>query len=163
MFKLIVILSIFVACVIAQPAGTLPGIQNGYLILSSTTDYNADHGVQNSKLNRPIRAWIPTTTAINNVNQWIMASSSVPFDVYGISVQGRYDANDWIIEFTIQVSLDGVNWQQIGYFYSNLNDRNTVKYIDFGGARRVRNVMLVPKNFMGTAYALRWDVLMKIV
>ncbi|EFA82829.1 galactose-binding domain-containing protein [Heterostelium album PN500] len=163
MYKQIFILALLIGAVISQPAGTLPGIQNGYLILSSTTDYNAEHSVFNSKLNRPVRAWCPATSVINNNGEWIMASSITPFDVYGIQIQGRYDYDQWVTSFQIQVSLDGFAWTTIGTYNSGLTDRNTVKYIDFGGARRVRNVLLKPVTWNPNGIAVRWEVNMKFV
>eukprot|EP01132_Coremiostelium_polycephalum_P002464 gene2464-3046_t len=95
----------------AQPSNSFGALYNGYLILRSSNDYNADHGVQNSIMNRPAGGgagcWAPRDM---NTNQFIMASQLTPFTVKGLGIQGRSDADQWVTQFQIHYSLDGINW-----------------------------------------------------
>eukprot|EP01132_Coremiostelium_polycephalum_P002365 gene2365-2924_t len=100
----------------AQPSNSFGALYNGYLILRSSNDYNADHGVQNSIMNRPAGGgagcWAPRDM---NQNQFIMASQITrkycqTFVVKGIGIQGRSDYDQWVTSFQIHYSLDGINW-----------------------------------------------------
>ncbi|GAM18140.1 hypothetical protein SAMD00019534_013150 [Acytostelium subglobosum LB1] len=157
-----ILLLVLLGVAMAQPANVVPALYNGMVFLRSSQDYNAEHGVANSVMNRVpgqgAGCWAPYSM---NTNQWIMASSITPFGVKGIAIQGRYDYDQWVTSFQIHYSLDGINWTQMynggsTTFYGN-SDRNTPVYINFPSTITVRNILIKPLTWYG-GIALRWEV-----
>eukprot|EP01133_Synstelium_polycarpum_P014531 gene14531-17163_t len=87
----------------------------------------------------------------------------LPFEVQGLYIQGRADADQWTVLFKIQTSLDGLNWVTLpnpgasnGPLWSGPNDRNTPKIIEFNPPLRVRHILINPQycGVQGSSFQL---------
>ena len=83
--------------------------------ISASSEWNSLHGAIYVRLNRPQQgttkgSW---SAGVNNINQWIQADLKVRTQVTGVMTQGRNPNNQWVKEYKVQYSDDGVNWQYV--------------------------------------------------
>ena len=83
--------------------------------LTASSEYNPNHGPHLARLDAVAGAGIGGWAALTlDSNQWIQ----VDFDgtlktVSGIITQGRQDYAQWVTEYRVQYSNDGVNWKYV--------------------------------------------------
>ncbi|MCS6934994.1 MAG: discoidin domain-containing protein [Chitinophagales bacterium] len=76
----------------------------------------------------------------NNTGDWWQVDLGSVRPVNGIASQGREDADQWLTQYTVQLSYDGSNWFNVPGTFTANGDRNTVVTNWFGQyhARYVR-------------------------
>ncbi|MDW8273367.1 MAG: LamG-like jellyroll fold domain-containing protein, partial [Chitinophagales bacterium] len=76
----------------------------------------------------------------NNTGDWWQVDLGSVRPVNGIASQGREDADQWLTQYTVQLSYDGTNWFNVPGTFTANGDRNTVVTNWFGQyhARYVR-------------------------
>jgi hypothetical protein len=76
----------------------------------------------------------------NNTGDWWQVDLGSIRPVNGVASQGREDADQWLTQYTVQLSYDGSNWFNVPGTFTANGDRNTVVTNWFGQfhARYVR-------------------------
>ncbi|KAL9978630.1 hypothetical protein ACROYT_G016167 [Oculina patagonica] len=114
-------------------------MESGHLpdsALSASTSYDANHAPEFSRLNK-----IPTSgkpgawcARSNDGNQWLQVYLGRQTTVTKVVTQGRYDADQWVMSYSLTYSVDGSHWAwyrlsdgHIKEFGGNI-DRNTPVY-----------------------------------
>lgn len=86
-----------------------------------------------------------------------------------MKVQGRYDADNWVIAFKIKISEDGSEWsplypisttqmyQNSSIVFAGSLDRNTITEIMFSGYIRSKMIRIEPVKINGDRACMRFD------
>eukprot|EP01132_Coremiostelium_polycephalum_P007796 gene7796-9595_t len=137
--------------------GSVPVIYNGLVNLRSSSEYNANHGVQHAILNYKTDAKIGPgadgsdswSAQFLDQQQYILAGSVVPLEYLAIQVQGRGDADQWVKTYKIRYTLDNVNWREYngGQIINANSDRNTISTFTFPAPLRARSIALHPLSW----------------
>lgn len=96
-----------------NPLGMESGqISNNYVQASSQA-YSTT-GPENARLHfkgarECIGAWIPKT---HNRNEWLQIDFGNETRITGISTQGRYDADQWVMSYSLRYSYNGLYFIQ---------------------------------------------------
>eukprot|EP01132_Coremiostelium_polycephalum_P008088 gene8088-9954_t len=145
------------------PFGVVPLLGSSLLAMRSTSDWDANHGIQSSFLNKvnrpgqPAAAWCSGNK--DNPMEYVQAGSVTPVTFTHISIQGRADGDSWVRYFRVMYSVDGINWvwyNNAQIFLGN-SDRTTVVTHAFTSPFTARAIRLVPYEYYGEK-CLRWDV-----
>ena len=89
------------------------GIEDGRITdsqITASSMWNSNLRPSYGRLNRPTGSWGSQTT---DSNQWIQVDFRTITQVSGVMTQGRNEDPQWVKEFKVQYSLDGVNWQYV--------------------------------------------------
>ena len=92
-------------------------IKDSQITASSSSMYNnIDHGPTYARLDRPRGDGSSTgswSAAFKNCLQWIQADLGTMKYVSGIVLQGRQGIDQWVTEYKVQYSSDGVKWRYV--------------------------------------------------
>eukprot|EP01132_Coremiostelium_polycephalum_P001390 gene1390-1756_t len=114
-FIILSILLLNIVNVYAQFSGKVPMVQNALVNVRASTFFGSGYEPFNAVLNSlnpgSQSAWSAYT---NDLSQYIIATTPVPRNFVGISVQGRPIYAQWITGYRIQYSLNNVDW----YWYN---------------------------------------------
>ena len=77
--------------------------------ITASSSWNSAHGPSNARLHfrsghGKTGAWSSRT---NDKNQWLQVDLGKKLEVTAIQTQGRYDAHQWIMSYTVSYSNDG--------------------------------------------------------
>ena len=98
--------------------------------LLASTHYNSNHSVDGSRLDfnsgtgAVAHAWCAAT---NDNAQWLAFAFEKQKQFHSVTTQGRGDDDQWVSEFIVKYSVDGINWfcaDNARVFIGN-TDRNT--------------------------------------
>ena len=83
--------------------------------ITASTEWRSNHGPTNARLNRPAQSGTSGSWSVrtNDVNQWIQVEFESSTWMTGVIIQGRSDSDQWVIEYKVQYSTDGENWQYV--------------------------------------------------
>ena len=99
--------------------------------LAASTEYDPNHGVANSRIDSlksraNSHSWCAGS---NDVSQWIGVSLLTFRRVVKVATQGRGDAPEWITQYRVQYTIDGVTWTNADggrVYLGNTNQGTTV-------------------------------------
>ena len=89
--------------------------------------------------------------ASSHVGEWMQMDTGSLQSIVGVVTQGRRDANNWVTGFKVQVSKDGMAWEDAfcgRYFTGNKNRNGKVKTI-FPYPLYARHVRVQPYSWYG--------------
>eukprot|EP01132_Coremiostelium_polycephalum_P008089 gene8089-9955_t len=161
--SILILLLLSIATSHAQIPYAIALLRNSLLAMRSSSDWDANHGIDASHLNKPNRpdqvagAWCSGNK--NLPNEYVQAGGVKPTRFTHISIQGRYDMDYWVKYFRVQYSVDGINWvwyNNAQIFLGN-NDRDTIVTHAFAYPFTARAIRLLPYEYNGEM-CLRWDV-----
>ena len=77
--------------------------------ITASSSWNSAHGPSNARLHfrsghGKTGAWSSRT---NDKNQWLQVDLGKKLEVTAIQTQGRYDAHQWVMSYTVSYSNDG--------------------------------------------------------
>ena len=91
-----------------------PGAQSGILSVTSSGNWDRDHGPDRSRLDysfRPGSGCPCWASGLLDGNQFLQFSSPIPFYTHRIATHGRTDGcGQWITSYRIMYTIDGLNW-----------------------------------------------------
>lgn len=130
--------------------------KEGVAIVSSSSSWNRKHGPDQGKLNleEGVANWSAKT---NDLKQWIQVDLGEKKIVQKISIQGRYNREQWVTKFRVMISLDGKKFEEIGSSYDGNSDQKTVVEIALEPNPVARFVRIVPLEWHGHI-SMRFDV-----
>ena len=81
--------------------------------ITASSEYSSNHAAIQARLNFKTGggkqgAW---SASSNDANQWIQVALASYTTLTGIATQGRNGANQWVTEYQLQYSDDGVNFR----------------------------------------------------
>eukprot|EP01132_Coremiostelium_polycephalum_P011104 gene11104-13587_t len=146
----------------SPPPGSIPAIASGFLNLYASSEFSADHGVQNSilwRMNRPGQVAGAWASGFLQTDQFIQASGNMILNFVGIAVQGRNDVDQWVEQFKIRYTVDGINWiwYNGGQEFPGVVDRYTPVIYSFPEPFKARGVQLWPTRWH-QHMSLRWEL-----
>ena len=99
----------------------------------------------------------------NDVQQWIQVSSIVPQTWEGVITQGRGDAPQWVTNFMVLYSDDGVNWTAVddGRVFQGNSDQNTHVTNYFDTPVTARTLRIKPTAW-NSYISMRFDALFQL-
>ncbi len=109
----------------------IPAIATGAHVLTST-DWDGNSGAHYARLNfvspRTSSAWV---AGVLDVNQWLEVVLPATKRVTSVAIQGRYGFDQWVTQFSLEYSLDGLNWEKAAdkegnKTFAGAKDRDTV-------------------------------------
>jgi hypothetical protein len=106
-------------------------------------------------------AWVADVESPNsdNTHHVITTLGTLPMDLYAVAMQGRGDADEWVTQATILVSVDGANWKNLPTVHRfSCDDRDSVVIYPLYTPARCKYVKLRVDKWHN-APALRWDCL----
>ena len=111
---LFIFLTIY-SCLAARSCFLPLGMESGHLpdsALSASTSHSANHIPQFSRLNKipasgKAGAWCASR---NDGNQWLQVYFGRETTVTEVATQGRYDADKWVMSYSLSYSVDGTHW-----------------------------------------------------
>lgn len=98
----------FLFSILKDPCMAPLGMQDGRITdsrLTASSEYNHQYRASSARLQS--KSWIAKT---NNKLQWIKVDLETSTRVKGISIQGRYDANQYVTSFTLSFSNNGLRF-----------------------------------------------------
>jgi F5/8 type C domain len=98
------------------------------LPLSVSSFYNEDSAEQKLKLDLTGYGTLAWVAKLNNINQWAQVSTGVSKSWTKLDIKGRADTDNWVTEFYLSYSNDGLNWNLYnhGEILKGSEDRNTI-------------------------------------
>lgn len=132
------------------------------VVLSASTEYNSQHGVQRAALfeiDEPGTGIAGWAAATNDVNQWIQVDFGSPRQVSGVLLQGRGlgCCNQWVTSFRVLFSDDGEVFYSTAVIEGTF-DRHTVARRFFDRPIVARYFRINPVTWFGHI-TLRFDLL----
>lgn len=94
------------------------------------------------------RAWSSRVNAVGSA--WYQMDAGKITNIYGVAIQGRRDADEWITSFTVEYS-DNDQWRPVDkrtVFVGN-SDRDTIKKVMFSAPVKTRYIRIYPKTYTG--------------
>ena len=94
------------------------GLENGHVpdaAFSASSSASNKHGPARSRLNiqsvgkKGYGAWSAGT---NNGKQWLQIDFGELVRVTKVATQGRQDANEWVLKYTLSYSVDRMHWAE---------------------------------------------------
>ncbi|RMX52485.1 hypothetical protein pdam_00013777, partial [Pocillopora damicornis] len=134
----------------ATPLGMENRVIPNYAITASS-EWAANHGASNARLHRPAGggrtgAWSAKT---NDKSQWIQVDLRGKFKVTKILTQGRHDYAQWVTQYKVSYSSDGVHFSDQNKVYQANKDQNTVVVNTLEYPIEARFIRLNPKQWFG--------------
>jgi len=83
------------------------------------------------------------------VGEWIQVDLSTVAMVEAVATQGRDDWTEWMTSYSLQYSMDGVNFEdyQQGIVLPGNSDQHTVVKNDLNITMTARFIRLLPKTY----------------
>lgn len=94
----------------------------------------------------------------NNTKQWYQIDCVVPVRIGGVMLQGRYNADQWVLTFKVSHSEDGVSWSKLDRTFDGCHDRDTKEIILFDVSIYARYIRIRPITWH-SHISLRADLL----
>jgi len=144
-------------------ATLVPLIEPGYVPLSKITvssSWDEHHDERHCMINYSgaiggSHAWSAKT---NDLNQWIQAELPEPTVIAAIEIRKRGDAPQWVKQFRVYQSLNGVDFHPVyGGPFLGLTDSEERKKITFSIPVRTRFIRINPMEWNGHI-SLRWEI-----
>lgn len=121
---------------------------------------NSEQRVLNNQgyLNSP-HAWIAFQNKVGET--WYQMDIGKATTVYGVAIQGRQNADEWVTSFTVKYVQNGLLTPvDKGFVFTGNTDRETVKKVMFAAPITARYIRIYPKTYTGHM-SLRAGVLIK--
>ena len=121
----------------------IPAVQLGFPVRASSIynmnffNYMLDYKGQGGQ------SW---TAAFKDKNQWIQVTSILPKSWSCVATQGRGDADQWVTEFVVTYSSDGMTWTAVdnGRIFMGNYDRDTPMNYRFDTPVTARTLRIQP-------------------
>jgi len=103
------------------------------------------------------------SAATNHTDQWYQIDCVVAVTIGGVLVQGRYNADQWVTEFQISHSIDGVQWLRLSrngspHTFDGNRDRDTKETVLFDVPINARYIRFHPVSWHNHI-SMRADIL----
>src|SRR5437868_4854159 len=97
---------------------------------------------------RVAAGWI---AGVSDLAQWIQVSSPEPKVWHYVITQGRDDADEWVSEFMVSYTIDGVTWDDAdnGKSYPGNYNRGDKVYTYFNSPPTARALRIRPTKWVG--------------
>mmetsp|Transcript_59854 Transcript_59854/g.95164 ORF Transcript_59854/g.95164 Transcript_59854/m.95164 type:complete len:156 (+) Transcript_59854:17-484(+) len=106
-----------------ESVGIVTGLPD--LAFTASNSHDVNYGPENCRIGAPKRASKSHSWSAKAVGDSITVDLTSSFIVTGVATQGRGDAAQWITEYAVATSENGVDWVDHGRFVGNF-DQNTV-------------------------------------
>ncbi|XP_078346349.1 uncharacterized protein LOC144631708 isoform X1 [Oculina patagonica] len=130
------------------------GIENWFIpdyAISASSQWDGNHGPSNARLHRPktggtTGAWSSKTS---DKSQWIQVDLRGIFKVTKVATQGRQDYAQWVTQYKVSYSTDGVHFNFQNKVYQANSDQNTVVVNTLEAPITARFIRLHPQQWHG--------------
>ncbi|XP_055958871.1 uncharacterized protein LOC126830395 [Patella vulgata] len=132
--------------------------------ITASSQYDNDHGPMRSRLNTNTQGALASgwLAQYNDKKQYIQVDLGEPIQVTAIATQGRPDRNEWVREFKLSISNDGINFN---FYYIGNNvtlfdanwDALSVRKQYLPAPIVARYIQLWPTDWQ-KRIALRWEI-----
>ena len=85
----------------------------------SASSTSGSYIAANARLNLPNGGWV---AASNDQIQWLAINLYRQHQVTGVGIQGKEDLDQWVTEYHVEYSTDGVTWSYV----KNVNNESEV-------------------------------------
>mmetsp|Transcript_61631 Transcript_61631/g.170843 ORF Transcript_61631/g.170843 Transcript_61631/m.170843 type:complete len:626 (+) Transcript_61631:77-1954(+) len=126
------------------PSCTMNPPENSRAYSSVVDDDAIGTGHAQSALDSP-QAW---SAKANSVGEWMQIDLGKPSDIRGVVVQGRANIGQWVTNYQVKYSTDGLSWDDVPGSFAGSTDSNTKMRQEFTPARG-RYVRLIPQSWQG--------------
>jgi hypothetical protein len=130
-------------------------VRAGYSVTYSSLYTNPDCWMFN--LDHSFSAW---SAYVSDNQQWVEISSTKVEVWVGVITQGRPNFDQWVSEYQVKYTLDGVTWSSVdnGNLYTANSNRNTQVRNFFSKAIAARAIRILPTKW-NNFISMRFDAL----
>ncbi|XP_041477638.1 uncharacterized protein LOC121425593 [Lytechinus variegatus] len=126
--------------------------------ITASTEFDSNHAARRARLNLPSSgalkgAWSASTL---DHSQWLQVDLRGTYRVTGVITQGRFDANQWVTEYKVAHSLNGLIFDTIraaastqDKVFDGNSDRNTQVTNYFSPPLTTRFIRILPTMWYG--------------
>jgi hypothetical protein len=112
---------------------------------SSSSDFNSNHAAKLCRLNS-IDGQANWSAKKNDRKQWLQIDLGKIESILGVAVQGRFNLDQWVTMYNLQISSDLNSWKIIENILG-CNDRNTINEFLLEKEMLGRYVRFIPKEW----------------
>ena len=125
-------------------------------LITASSSWNRKHGPEQGKLNleEGVANW---STKTNDLKQWIQVDFGEKKLIQKVAIQGRYNREQWVTKFRVQVSLDGKKFEEVGSVFEGNVDQHSIVEVALEPNPVARFVRIVPIEWHGHI-SMRFDV-----
>jgi hypothetical protein len=125
-------------------------------IITASSSWNRKHGPEQGKLNleEGIANW---SSKANDLKQWIQVDFREKKMFRKVAIQGRYNREQWVTKFRVQVSIDGKKFEEVGSQFQGNVDQHSVVEVALEPNSVARFVRIVPVEWHGHI-SMRFDI-----
>eukprot|EP00026_Physarum_polycephalum_P012869 Phypoly_transcript_13211.p1 GENE.Phypoly_transcript_13211~~Phypoly_transcript_13211.p1 ORF type:complete len:162 (+),score=13.50 Phypoly_transcript_13211:445-930(+) len=119
----------------------------------ASSEHNSEHSVKSIRLNSAgmgagSHSWCAKTL---DSFQWVGVGFDTPKKVTAVATQGRGDYAQWVEEYIVKYSLNGIDWfvAEDGKVFTGNSDQRTVVKNDFITPVTARTIQVCPLKWHG--------------
>ncbi|XP_078346340.1 uncharacterized protein LOC144631705 isoform X1 [Oculina patagonica] len=141
-------------CRLPSECATPLGMENSVIpsyAISASSEWDGNHGASNARLHRVRAGWKTGawSSKANDKSQWIQVDLRGMFKVTKIVTQGRQDYAQWVTQYKVSYSTDGVHFNFQNKVYQANSDQNSVVVNTLEAPIEARFVRLNPQQWHG--------------